>query len=242
MALTQDEAVVLRRLDYSETSQVLVFFARASGKLRAIAKGIRRSTKTRFAAGIDLLEVGHVVFSTRSARQAELATVTEWKQSQALTGLRRTLEGLHAAQYAAEVVAGLTEDWDPHPALYDALVGLLQGFCGVDAVIGPLVVFQRTLLHEVGSLPRFESCVSCGRVPGPGEPVFFSSFEGGLLCRDCEAAHVEKRQIERASLAVLRGAGGSIRAAAGAFDLFNYHTAHVMGRNPETAAWVRATR
>ena len=242
MALTKDEAVVLRRLDYSETSQVLVFFARASGKIRAIAKGIKRSTKTRFGGGIDLLDMGHLVVSTRSPRQAELATVTEWKQARSLIGLRGRLERLHAAQYAAEVVTGLTADWDPHPVLYDRLVDLLQALCRADVVAGCLVAFQRALLEEVGALPELCVCVSCGRVPGRGEPVFFSSFEGGLICRDCEAGHVEKREIPPGSSAVLHGGPGTETAAWGAFDIFNYHTAHLMGRNPATAPWVRPVR
>lgn len=239
MALTKDEAVVLRRLDYSETSQVLVFFARQSGIVRAIAKGVKRSTKTRFAPAIDLLDVGHLVFSTRSPRQSQLATLTEWKQTHALSGLRERLDRLHAAQYAAEVVAGLTTDWDPHPALFDALVDLLRGLCDAPAVIGLLVAFQRTLLHEVGLLPELDACISCGRAPVPREPLYFSSHEGGLICRDCEAAHVEKRQVRPASLGILRGEGGPEESAAGAFDILNYHISHMMGRAPVTAPLVR---
>ena len=47
-----DQAIVLGRLDYSETSQVHVLFAREHGKVRAIAKGIKRGTKKRFAAAV----------------------------------------------------------------------------------------------------------------------------------------------------------------------------------------------
>ena len=55
MPLVKDEAIVLRRLDSSESSQVLVFFTREHGPQRLIAKGIKRGTKQRFATGIDLL-------------------------------------------------------------------------------------------------------------------------------------------------------------------------------------------
>ncbi len=53
MATIRDHAVALRRYEYSETSQVIVFFTRDHGLVRAIAKGIKRSTKTRFAAAVD---------------------------------------------------------------------------------------------------------------------------------------------------------------------------------------------
>ena len=68
MPLIRDTAVVLGRLDYSETSQVIVLLTREHGKVRAIAKGIKRGTKQRFAAGIDLLEIGSVVLTSKQAR------------------------------------------------------------------------------------------------------------------------------------------------------------------------------
>ena len=94
MPLEDDDAVVLQRLDYSESSQVLVFFTHRHGKVRAIAKGVKRSTKKRFAVGIELLELGHLVFSTRTARQSALAILTEWKPGRPLGGQRRAVEDL----------------------------------------------------------------------------------------------------------------------------------------------------
>ena len=105
MALISDSAVVLTRLDYSETSQVIVLLTRAHGKVRAIAKGIKRGTKKRFAAGIDLLDVGQVVVSSRYERGPGLATVTEWKQTRSLSGLREKLFRIQGAQYVAEITA-----------------------------------------------------------------------------------------------------------------------------------------
>ena len=74
MPLIRDAAVVLGRIDYSESSQILVLFTREHGKVRAIAKGAKRSTKTRFAPGVDLLDIGTVIFSVRHERAEGLAT------------------------------------------------------------------------------------------------------------------------------------------------------------------------
>ena len=126
MAIIKDDAVILRRLDYSETSQVLAVFTRMHGKVRLIAKGIKRSTKDKFAAGLDLLDIGHLTFSARNVRQEALATLTEWVQSQAGAALRDALDRLLAAQYAAFVAAELTEDWDPHPELYDGICNAIR--------------------------------------------------------------------------------------------------------------------
>ncbi|MCP4250969.1 MAG: DNA repair protein RecO, partial [bacterium] len=261
-------AVVLRRVDFSETSQVLVLLTRGHGKVRAIAKGVKRSTKKRFAAGIDLLELGDVVLSARRGGQAQLATLTEWKQSTSFWSLRQRLARLYAGQYAAEVVAGLTEDWDPHPIAFDALVGLLERLCELEQPIPELVGFLGRLLDEIGSMPRFDVCIGCGRAVAGGRDIYFSSFEGGLLCRGCEGAHVEKRRVSEVARALLRsvadpngldspapaGEVDAVRVAdpalgaeidpawAGAFDLFNYHVSHLMGRAPLLANKVRPSR
>ncbi|MCH7813099.1 MAG: DNA repair protein RecO C-terminal domain-containing protein, partial [Planctomycetes bacterium] len=172
--------------------------------------------------------------------------------------LRPRLSRLYAGQYAAEVVAGLTEDWDPHPIAFDALVGLLERLCELEKPLPELVGFLGRLLNEIGSMPRFDACVGCGLAVAGGRDLYFSSFEGGLLCRDCEGAHVEKRRVSEAAWAVLRSAAdpsgldtppasgevNTVRvddpsvgadfdpAWAGAFDLFNYHVSHLMGRAP----------
>jgi DNA repair protein RecO (recombination protein O) len=236
MPLIQDQAIVLRRLDYSETSQVLVLFTRDHGKVRAIAKGIKRSTKRRFATGIDLLEVGQVSLSTRTARPQALGPLTEWKPLRPLSGLREKLPRLYAAQYAAEVTAGLTEDWDPYPQVYDALLALLESLCDLDDPLPAVVAFVRGLLTEVGSVPQFDHCAGCGASSASSRPAntwYFSSHQGGLLCRDCEPAYVEKRQVPPAVLQALGNpAAAGTAADRGVFELLNYHLSHLMGRAP----------
>jgi len=231
MSIVSDEAVALRRLDYSETSQVIVFFARTLGKVRAIGKGLKRSTKTRFAVGIDLLEVGTLSVSRRE-RAEGLATLTEWKQTRVHSGLREKLDRTYAALYAAEITSYLTEDWDPHPRLFDALVRTLDELSTAnETLLSALVIFQRTLLDEVGSLPRFDACALCNRT---SDLTHFSSFEGGMICRHCEPVQIEKREVSAPTLKTL--AEGIIDAPmVGPFSLLNYHISHLMGREPALA-------
>ncbi len=60
MPLVSDRCICLRKLDYSETSQILMLMSRDYGIIRVIAKGAHRKTKagaSRFDGGIDLLDV-----------------------------------------------------------------------------------------------------------------------------------------------------------------------------------------
>ncbi len=238
MPAVRDDAVVLSRLDYSETSQVIVLFTRDHGKVRAIAKGIRRGTKTRFAAGIDLLEVGQVVLSSRQERTANLATVIEWKQTLSVSGLREKLSRIQGAEYLAEITGHLIEVWDPHVELYDALISTLVSLSEAADPLGPVVAYQLRLLESIGSIPRLDTCVLCGRET---DLTHFSSLEGGMICRNCEPGQVEKWELSPSTLRILRahrrGRPGSISGSlAGAFGVLNYHIAHLMGREPLLAA------
>ena len=55
--------------------------------------------------------------------------------------------------------------------------------------------FQSELLRAIGYAPNLDECVACHRPVRRGSPAYFSAAAGGLLCRDCEPAHVEKRRV-----------------------------------------------
>lgn len=240
--MIHDEALTLRRVDYSETSQVLVCLTRGHGKVRVIAKGSKRSTKTRFSPGIDLLELGDLVFSQREGRDSTLYPLTEWKQRQLYTGLRTKLDRLYAAQYLAEVTPGLLEDGDPHPGLFAAAVATLAGLSGGEPAVPLIARYQLTLVEEVGVVPAFGACGLCGADIGGAGERYFSSHAGGLICRDCEPSQIEKRLVSAETIAWIGGWADSLRGAAGAFDLLNYHISHLLGREPRLAGMVLSTR
>lgn len=226
MSSLRASAIVLRQIDYSETSQVLVFYTREHGKVRAIGKGLKRGTKKRFAVGIDLLDAGQIVVYGRHDR-AGLSTLSEWKQTRSWIGLRDSLSRLRAAEYAAEITDGLTEDWDPHPEIHDGLTAVLDEVSEAADPCPGVVRFQWSLLDSIGLLPRFDCCLDCGR----GDDLsHFSTHQGGMICRHCEARHVEKWEVSHAALQelqVIPRSGGHAVCA-----LLNYHIAHLMGRQP----------
>src|SRR5690349_24614117 len=118
MPLEHDRCICLRKVEYSETSQILTLFARRHGRVRLIAKGAHRRTKagaSKFDGGLDLLDLGDAVFSLRLEK--DLATLTEWSLRDGHLELRGDLRSLYLAQYAAEMSGLLIEEHDPHPQL-----------------------------------------------------------------------------------------------------------------------------
>ena len=118
MALARDRCICLRKVEYSETSQILTLFGREHGLLRLIAKGAHRRTKagaSKFDGGLDLLDLGDAVFSLRLEK--DLATLTEWSLRDGHLELRQNLRALYLGQYAAELCSLLVEEQPPPPAL-----------------------------------------------------------------------------------------------------------------------------
>jgi DNA repair protein RecO (recombination protein O) len=253
MPAIKDEAITLRRLDYSETSQVLMFLTREHGSRKLIAKGIKRGTKKQFATGIDLLERGQVMLIAKSQSDASLGVLTEWRQLDAYLGLRGDLRRLYGGQYAAEITAAMVEEADPDAELYDALRGLLEGLArdqlaGVGQGLAsqpkplPLLVsYQCALLRSAGVWPDLSRCIICGKAAPPGRAGYLAPHEGGLACRDCEPGLIEKRKVSGLTLDALRTAQFTTETAREAFDLLNYTITHIIGRPPTLARYVLQT-
>lgn len=176
--LTKDIAICIRTVDYSETSQIVTFFTKANGKISAIAKGSKRP-KSAFGGPIEFFSHGRIVF-TDSSRE-KLATLTELEPepgSIGFTGIGGDLFVLNCCYFAAELLNKMTHDYDPHPELFDSFLLFLQNAAeqqtkktrqpqaklgdGIsqNALI-PLILFQLSLLKEVGLQPVLNCCANC---------------------------------------------------------------------------------
>ena len=177
-------ALVIRSVDFSETSQVVTIFSREIGKLAALAKGARR-LKGPFAGALDLLSVCRIVLIRKHSDSLDLLTEAELVKGFARQ--RNSLPILYAGFYIAELLSELTDDYDPHPALFDATVESLQNLEAGVAVWSALRRFEFRLLREIGHAPELERCVPCGRAVETGNRVAFSAAAGGVVCASCQA-------------------------------------------------------
>jgi DNA repair protein RecO (recombination protein O) len=198
MSSEKATAIVLKVVEFSETSSVLTLFSREFGKLRGLAKGARRP-KGPFESALDLLALCRIVFLRKSSDALDL--LTEAKLERRFRPYRGALSNLYAAYYVAELLNALTDDYDPHPELFDVADQTLLALRETDAVAPALVRFELTALRALGHLPSLESCAECGaRVEAIGR-IPFSQPAGGVLCKSCR--HGQK-QIILLSAAVLQ--------------------------------------
>jgi DNA repair protein RecO (recombination protein O) len=202
--LTKDLAICIHAVDYSETSQIVTFFTRETGKISAIAKGSKRP-KSAFGGPIEILAYGDIVFTATGGEK--LATLTEFEQKPGFNSLAESLFALNCALFGAELVANLTGEYDPHPQLFDNFVQFLQNLCERRAtsdkqrtILALLILFQLGLLQEVGLQPVLSHCVNCKTqhaIRNTQYETYFSSSANGLVCKDCEATFSDKIRLSK---------------------------------------------
>jgi DNA repair protein RecO (recombination protein O) len=199
--LIKDNAICIRAVDFSETSQILTFFAKDSGKITAIAKGAKRP-KSSFGGPVEMFSYGKIVFA--DSEREKLATLTEFDPApQTFASFSANLFKLNCCLYAAELLNKLTHDYDPHPRLFDDFLRFLQNAAEAadnSEILTHLILFQLSLLKETGLKPVLSRCVNCKtrfehRASGIQHQVYFSSSANGLICRDCEPAFPDKIRL-----------------------------------------------
>jgi DNA repair protein RecO (recombination protein O) len=169
----KDTAICLRKTDFSETSQVVTFFAKDAGKLAALAKGSRRK-KSSFDGAIEVFSYGHIVYTQTAT--AKLATLTEFAQMPIFQFLSRSLTSLNSGLFAVELLDYFTENYDPHPDLFDSIVHFLsdvQTASDTSSALRLLILFQLTLLSEVGTRPLLSRCANCKIPYGSDWPFYY---------------------------------------------------------------------
>ncbi|OYP37504.1 DNA repair protein RecO [Rhodopirellula sp. MGV] len=184
MAAEQTTAIVLRTIEFSETSLVVHLLTRDFGQIAALAKGARRP-KSSFEGSLDLLAVCRVVLIRKSSDALDL--LTEAKLQRRFRGAEKSLQRLYAGYYIAEMLRLLTDNHDPHPALYDAALDALGQIDGTGNPATALLGFDCAALRLLGHAPTTRSCADCGNVVPRLGRLPFAPFAGGVVCKSCRS-------------------------------------------------------
>jgi len=211
-------ALVLRTTDYSETSKIATLWTREFGKVRVLAKGGRR-LKSRFESALDLLTLCSIVLLRKSSGGLDL--LTEAQVVKRFSQLRTNLQALYAGYYIAELLADWTEEYDPHPILFDEALATLESL-GQNPGLR-LARFELVLLRELGY------------------SLAFSAAAGGVLCRACQVGRRERRPLPAEVWQALRALSASGEAWQHAWSpavradirqLLGQYVTYLMGRQP----------
>ncbi len=227
--------VCIRVVDYSETSQIVTFFTKANGKISTIAKGSKRP-KSAFDGPIEMFSFGEIVFSDTT--KEKLAALTEFQQHNyaSLTNnlfafncclfadelLNRLTDNddphpelfdsfllfLQNVNEQQTSISGFGDQGSGIGFLNPVKRPLTPEQIEHQHVLSLLILFQLTLLMEVGLMPILNACANCKtkyehRASGIEYRVYFSSSDKGLICRDCQGSFPDKIKLSGDAAACL---------------------------------------
>ncbi|HIY23075.1 MAG TPA: DNA repair protein RecO [Candidatus Brachybacterium merdigallinarum] len=178
--LYRDDAIVLRTHPLGEADRIITLLTRRHGKVRAVAKGVRR-TGSRFGARLEPFTLVDV--QLHAGRN--LHTVTQVVTIEAFaTAICIDYTRFTAASAMLETTDRLTDEVvDPSQGGFLMLVGALRSMAA--GQIPPPLVLDSFLLRTLamsGWAPELQVCASCG-APGPHHAIDIRA--GGLVCTSC---------------------------------------------------------
>ncbi len=204
MSLYRDQAVVLRSWKLGEADRIISLHTHDNGKVRAVAKGIRR-TKSKFGARLEPLS--HVSIQLYRGR-GDLDTVTQVETISRFGSLRDDPQLFARAEALLEAVEGVAQDREPDPALHVMLVKALATLEKCESGLVVAAFFLKLLAHE-GLQPQLDGCYRCGSVEAL---VAFDLDEGGVLCRQCRRGRPVSEEALDLMRRILSGGLGSVLA------------------------------
>ena len=180
MSLYRDEGVVLRTQKLGEADRIVTLLTRRHGRVRAVAKGVRR-TKSKFGASVE--PFSHVDLQLYAGRELDIVT-----QAEILSPYGATLAADYAGWTAASAIVETTErltaeEREPSLRLYLLLVGALRSLAAAEH--DSRLILDAFLLRAMaasGYEPSLDECARCSTV---GPHAAFAVASGGVVCNAC---------------------------------------------------------
>jgi DNA repair protein RecO (recombination protein O) len=202
------EAIVLKRVNLGEADSIVTLYTPNLGKLRAVAKGVRRP-KSKLCGHLELLTRSSLLL----AQGQNLDIVTQCQSIEGFAQIKSDLKRIGCALYMAELLEQFTVERAENYAAYRLLNDDLLWLCNARNPNAVLRHFELQLLAHLGYQPELYDCVHC-RTPLQRERNMFSNSEGGVLCPTCAGTGAVVRPVSVDGLKVLRFLLGNDGAAA----------------------------
>lgn len=192
------EAVVLNHWDYGEADRMVDLYTLELGKVRTIAKGVRKARSRK---------AGHLEPFTRVslllARGRDLLIITQAETIDAYLPMRDDLLLVGYTSYVIELLDRFTYPEEENRAIYRLLTNTLQRLTETTNISLVLRFYELNLLKLTGFRPQLFHCVQC-RVEIKPQDQYFSAEQGGVLCPNCGPGVARSRLVSMQALKYLR--------------------------------------
>ena len=173
------DAVILRHKDWGEADRLLVLYTLELGKVRAVAKGVRKLRSRK---------AGHLEPFSRTvlllARGKELWIVTQAEMKEPFQPIREDLVRTAYASYVIELLDRFTYEEGKNTGVFRLLAATLDRIAKEEDPFLCVRYFEMRLLDLLGFRPNLFNCVECGKQIEPVDQ-FFSALQGGVRCPKC---------------------------------------------------------
>jgi DNA repair protein RecO (recombination protein O) len=189
--LIKTEAIVLRKLDYGDTSRIIHFFSEEFGKITAIVKGAR-SSKSKYGLILDTFNHVQIILYKKDTRDIQL--IKEADLINHFAFIKENLERIQFASAIIELLSYLTVEHEPHKKLFSGTVKALELINNINKdfklIFAKYFIF---FIREIGYAISFDSCSLCSNKINNDDSAAFN-FASGILCKNCKSdrlVHVE---------------------------------------------------
>ena len=191
-------AILIRRLDYGDFDLIITFLTYQQGKLTAIAKSAKRSTK-RFSGILELFSLLDIVVTGSKG----LPVLTEASLSSPLNHIREDITKTAFASYWAELINDTLEEGRQLIAVFQLLDHVLRALDAgkiPDEVLS--ILFQMRLLTLSGLCPNLNYCCTChSDMTDTGQyKINVDLAKGGVVCEHCTPYSPEQRCLSKGTI------------------------------------------
>jgi DNA repair protein RecO (recombination protein O) len=191
--IIRTEAIVLNKINFSESSLVVYLFTKHYGLVSVLIKGGRRA-KSKFASIVDLLNHIQVIFYKKETRDIQILSSADLISH--FPNIKSDLRLLKYGYAICELIKNNLIENEINDILFRGLVKILNLLENESEQ--PAVLFSRFLLFfikEIGYDLNLESCYKCSKKFGQNEkPLPF--FHDGFLCESCSLERGIKNNSE----------------------------------------------
>jgi len=194
------EAIVLGQHDFGEADRVVTLYTKEFGKLKAVAKGVRR-IKSRFGSSMELFSHNQIMLYI--PRRRELYIVTGTNIVRTHKELREDFDLFITASLIVELVDKLTEREEPNVRLFSLILESFRQIPKQDRDI-LVAIFVVKFLANAGYKLSLGKCVLCQRLLRLEEQKKLSVEQGGVLCSKCESRDLRAMVVSSLGLEYLK--------------------------------------
>ncbi len=207
------EALVISHRNFGEADRLITLFSREAGKIRGMAKGVRKMGSRKAAY---LEPFMHSKISLARGKTFWIITQADAVKQYSL--IAESLEKTGNAAYIMELAERFTVEEEPAPRLFQLINQTIERIADTADAFIPLCYFEFRILDHAGFRPDLMNCVGCGKTI-TAQDQFFSAEQGGVICPHCGTHYQNVRRVSMDALRYLRHIQRSAYAAIAEIDV-----------------------